>query len=107
MSPGKIASQAGHAFIGSFINCQDQETLASYHKDFPQSPGTKVVLHAKNLSDLVKTMEALKEAAVPHFLVTDSGHESFFNGEPTETALGFGPVRKDRVQHIIKRFHLC
>ncbi len=53
MTPGKIASQAGHAYLGAFLRCQElnPQLLAEYLKDFP---GTKVCLNGKNLDALLE-----------------------------------------------------
>ena len=106
MDAGKTASQAGHAYVGAFVRCQDRAILDAYHQDFPQSPGTKVCLKAKNLDQLLRAEAAAKEAGIPCFLVVDSGCPNFFNGEPTITALGIGPATKDQVKHITKKFQL-
>jgi peptidyl-tRNA hydrolase, PTH2 family len=105
MDAGKSASQAGHAYLGSFINAE-KSLQSEYHSEFPESPGTKVCLAAKNLSVLMRAKEEAEAAGVPVYLVTDSGCANFFNGEPTVTALGIGPATKSQVQHITKRFQL-
>jgi PTH2 family peptidyl-tRNA hydrolase len=105
MSPGKIASQAGHAYLGAAVQA-DPGLLAEYHQDFPASPGTKVCLQAKNLEQIMRAVEAAKQAGIPHFLVVDSGCENFFSGTPTVTALGLGPATKAEVNHITKKFQL-
>ena len=105
MESGKIASQAGHAYLGAFIHA-DKDLQTEYHSEFPASPGTKVCLAAKNLDQLLRAKEECEAAGVPVYLVTDSGCANFFNGEPTVTALGIGPATKTQVKHITKRFQL-
>lgn len=105
MSPGKTASQAGHAYLGAALQA-DSKTLAEYHCDFPQSPGTKVCLDAKSEEDILKARDMAAQAGIPHFLVVDSGCSNFFNGQPIITALGLGPAKKHEVKHITKRFQL-
>jgi peptidyl-tRNA hydrolase, PTH2 family len=106
MGPGKIASQAGHAYLGAFLRCEDPAIQAEYHKEFPQSPGTKVCLKARSLDQLLRAEQAALEAGLPVFRVVDSGCPNFFNGEPTITALGIGPATRDQVHHITKKFQL-
>lgn len=107
MSTGKTASQAGHAFLGAALHCQvsSPSTLAEYHKDLP-SPGTKVCLRAKSLDVIHRAQAAALQAGIPHFLVVDSGCESFFGGEPTVTALGLGPARRSEIDHITRKLQL-
>jgi PTH2 family peptidyl-tRNA hydrolase len=105
MDVGKSASQAGHAYLGAFIN-SDPSIQAEYHSDFPQSPGTKVCLRAKNLDHILRAETEAKTAGLSTFLVTDSGCPNFFNGEPIVTALGIGPATKEQTKQITKRFQL-
>jgi peptidyl-tRNA hydrolase len=106
MSPGKLAAQAGHAFLGAFLLCRNHSSLASYHKDFPASPGTKVCLKARNLDDLLRAEQAATAAGIPVFRVVDSGCRDFFGGEPVITAIGFGPATRAQVHQITKKLQL-
>jgi PTH2 family peptidyl-tRNA hydrolase len=105
MTEGKKVAQAGHAYLGAFINA-DPSIQKAYHSEFPAHPGTKVCLAAKNLHHLLRAKEEAEAAGIPTYLVTDSGCKNFFNGEPTVTALGLGPASKDQIKHITKRFQL-
>jgi PTH2 family peptidyl-tRNA hydrolase len=106
MSPGKIAAQAGHAYLGAFLLCQDPAILAEYHKDFPQSPGTKVCLAARNLAELLRVEQSAKIAGISTFRVVDSGCENFFGGKPIITALGLGPATKTQIHRITRKLKL-
>ena len=105
MDTGKISSQAGHAYLGAFINA-NSDLQKEYHTEFPEHPGTKVCLTAKNLEQLLRAKEQAEAAGIPAYLVTDSGCANFFGGEPTITALGIGPATKSKINHITKRFRL-
>lgn len=105
MAPGKIASQAGHAFLGAFSHA-DPITQMEYHKEMPLSPGTKVTLKCKNIVQLLRAEYAAQEAGLPVFKVIDSGCPNFFGGKPIVTALGIGPVTKEQAKHITKKFEL-
>ena len=106
MDVGKIASQAGHAYLGAFLQCKDSVTINKYHADFPASPGTKICLRVNSLDQLLMAEQQAEEAGLPFFKVVDSGCKNFFNGEPTVTALGIGPATKAQIHHITKRFKL-
>jgi peptidyl-tRNA hydrolase len=71
MSTGKITSQAGHAYLGSFLQCKDPETLQKYHSDFPSSPGTKICLKASNLDQLLLAEQQAKEVGISFFRVVN------------------------------------
>jgi len=106
MPPGKLASQAGHAFLGAFLQCLDHERLRQYHADFPASPGTKICLAARNLDQLLRAEQAARSASLGVFRVVDSGCQNFFCGRPVITALGFGPATRNEVAHITRKLQL-
>jgi PTH2 family peptidyl-tRNA hydrolase len=105
MDTGKTASQAGHAYLGAFVNA-DSDLQKEYHSEFPASPGTKVCLACKSLPHLLRAEEEAKAAGIPTFRVIDSGCENFFGGHPIITALGLGPATKEQIKHITRRFQL-
>jgi PTH2 family peptidyl-tRNA hydrolase len=105
MSPGKLSSQAGHAYLGAFVTTSPDKQN-TYHAELPASPGTKVCLKAKNLDQILRAKDLAAAAGIPHFLVVDSGCANFFDGQPVITALGIGPATKAEVHHITKKFQL-
>jgi PTH2 family peptidyl-tRNA hydrolase len=105
MSAGKIASQAGHAYLGAFLQCQQSSPplVVDYLRDFP---GTKVCLKAENLDSLLRAQAEANSSGIPCSLITDSGCPNFFDGKPIITALGLGPARSNQIKHITRRFQL-
>jgi peptidyl-tRNA hydrolase len=106
MTPGKMASQAGHAFLGAFLLCRNSPLLAEYHRNFPQSPGTKICLKARNLEEILRAEADALAAGLTPYKVVDSGCQNFFDGEPIVTALGIGPASKHQIQHITRKLQL-
>ena len=107
MPAGKIASQAGHAFLDSYLIARDLG-LSEAQEYRGDSHGTKVVLVAPTLAKLLDAQHAAEALGLPHALITDSGHilPPHFTGAPIVTALGIGPARRHQVQSITKRFRL-
>lgn len=107
MPPGKMASQAGHAFVNSFNKSLQErpEITQFYQRD---GIGTKVTLVAKNQEKLLAAYEYAKAAGIPCDLIIDQHHvlPPYFDGSPIITALGIGPARRDEVHHITKKFSL-
>lgn len=107
MPPGKLASQAGHAFLEAFLTAQKASpaSAALYAAD---PPGTKVVLRAKNLFELERARLECERLGIPHALITDSGHvlPPHFTGAPIVTALGFGPATREEVGRLTRRLAL-
>ena len=105
MGPGKIASQAGHAFLGSYLQTlkQNPDAAGLYLAD---GIGTKVCLAIPNLEWLLLVRDLLLQKDIPFVLIEDSGHKHFFNGKPTITALGVGPAKREEIHKIIGRFKL-
>lgn len=104
MSPGKCASQAGHAYLGAFLTAQPviPEVTAAYAADLP---GTKVCLQG-SMTAILRAQDELKAAGIPYFLVVDSGCANFFDGKPTVTALGFGPVAQGELPKFLAKLQL-
>ncbi len=103
MGLGKCCSQAGHAYIGAFLQ-SSQEVQKEYQGR--DGIGTKVCLAVSSLQRLIEAYELAKERGLPCVLIEDSGESQHcFNGVPTITAVGIGPVTKDQVP-FLKKFQL-
>lgn len=98
MNTGKTASQAGHAFLGAFLE-SPEDKKKEYHSD---GIGTKVCLVAKNLDDLSRYYHLAKNLGVPTVLIEDTGNNTCFNGMPTITAVGIGPINKQEASFLKK-----
>ena len=115
MPAGKMAAQAGHAFLEAFL-ASDRPSQDSYRA---LSVGTKVVLQA-SYPQILKLEAKLKRVAfsakvlsadihlihlIPWALIEDSGHVLLphFTGEPIVTALGIG--LHPEAQALVKNFH--
>ena len=107
MSPGKSASQAGHAFklLTKQIITEHPVLAADYFSDGDM--GTNIVLKSKNQFQLERAFHEAKAAGIPAELIIDSGHimPPHFDGSPIITALGIGPARREQINHITKRFN--
>lgn len=107
MSTGKIASQAGHAFLNAYLETLNNfpQIAKEYQKE---GIGTKICLNAKDLNKLLIIQDKLKAANINHCLIIDSGHicPPFFDGSPIVTALGIGPIYPLEVKSIIRRLKL-
>lgn len=107
MPAGKLAAQAGHAFLEAFLTAQGASpaSAALYAAD---PPGTKVVLTSRGLHDLLAAQHELDRLGIPHALITDSGHilPPHFDGQPIVTALGFGPATRGEVGRLTRRYAL-
>ena len=102
MTPGKLCSQAGHAYLGAFQASSGTPEHAAYAQ---LAPGTKVCFQG-DLADLGRVHAKLQQHGIPHFVVIDSGCLNFFDGQPICTAIGFGPATKAQIHHITRRLKL-
>jgi PTH2 family peptidyl-tRNA hydrolase len=107
MPPGKLASQAGHAYTDALFDCleKDPDTAMSYRRNNAIG-GSKVTIKCKNLGQLERAARECAEADIPHAVVKDRDHVLLphFTGEPVITALGIGPCTRSECRHITKRF---
>lgn len=104
MSPGKIAAQAGHAYLDAFLAARTlrPETIDPYKT----LHGIKIAMRAKSLPHLLETHEKLVLAGIPCALITDLGYygaREDLMGKATITALGVGPARRSEIDDIFKR----
>jgi len=100
MTTGKIASQASHAALNSFLTAS-KEVQKEYQGE--ENIGTKVCLNA-NVGKMVEAYNLATQAGLPCALITDSGPGSGFD-TPTLTAVGIGPCTKAQVP-FLKKFQL-
>jgi peptidyl-tRNA hydrolase len=103
MTTGKLASQAGHAFVDTADACKNKDPTR-----YAAYTGTKVVIEARDEEQLLRAYEQAKQAGLPCALIIDSGHilPPHFDGSPIITALGIGPAKRDEIHTITKRFQL-
>lgn len=107
MPSGKLAAQAGHAYLNSYLASLTSrpEIAVDYQRD---GIGTKVCLEASNEFRLLRAYEEAQRAGIPCALIIDQHHilPPHFTGDPIITALGLGPARAGEVRHITKKFNL-
>lgn len=102
MSAGKVASQAGHAYLGAYLK-STKEIQEEYHSD---GIGTKVCLVCPNMAKLAEAHALAIQNNLPCVMIEDTGDSVHcFNGVPTVTAVGIGPITKDQLP-ILRKFQL-
>lgn len=102
MPLGKLASQAGHAYLMSFLQA-DPIRQQYYTKN---GLGTKICLSVPNLNKLLALYDQICKLNLPCYLVEDTGRNTTFNNIPTISTLGVGPVTQQEVNHLFKRLSL-
>lgn len=98
MTPGKSASQAGHAFVASFSK-SSPEISSAYLAD---EGGTKVVLTCPDEATIWQVYKLACDAGLTCHLWV----ESDMGPDPVVTALGIGPVERNKVKPIVKDLKL-
>src|SRR5690606_13247145 len=98
MPPGKLASQAGHAYVESLMSASTERQEAYRRHGF----GTKICLGVKSLESLMILHNRLKTLEVPCALIEDTGRNTMFGGIPTISALGVGPLTHTERCHLRK-----
>jgi peptidyl-tRNA hydrolase len=103
MTAGKAASQAGHAFLDSFV-IAPPEIARAYLAD----GGTKIVLTVPDEQALCDLYHKARMAKLPCAMVVESNHimPPSFDGSPIVTAIGIGPVAKAQAREITKGLRL-
>lgn len=101
MPAGKLASQAGHAFLGAFL----QASAERRHDYSAAGIGTKICLRVANLPALILAYERARALGLPAALIEDAGRNTTFNGVPTLSALGIGPIFSHEAE-FLRRYPL-
>ena len=103
MTAGKAASQAGHAFLDSFLTAPTDITEA-----YLADGGTKIVLTVPGERQLVDAFHKAKAARLPCAMVVEQNHvmPPSFDGSPIPTAIGIGPVMRSQAREITRRLSL-
>jgi peptidyl-tRNA hydrolase len=98
MTTGKAASQAGHAFLDSYLTAPP-DIIQAYLAD----GGTKVVLRVANERELCDIYYKAKMLKLPCAMVVESEHvmPPVFDGSPIVTAVGIGPVEKSAAKQLL------
>ncbi len=102
MGKGKIAAQAAHASLMSYINALNIDE--SVVKEWLQEGEKKIVLKVTDETSLIKLFEAFKFKKVPCALVSDAGLTEV--PPNTKTALGIGPWFSKDLDQITGRLKL-
>lgn len=103
MTAGKAASQAGHAFLDSFLKASPDQTSA-----YMADGGTKVVLACADEKALCDIYYRARMAGLPCAMVVESEHimPPAFDGSPVVTAVGIGPCAKAEARPITRGLRL-
>ena len=95
MPPGKLAAQAGHAFLDCWMQAlkQTPERARLYHTE---GHGSKIVLTCPTVRELAAVQATALSLGYPTVQVIDANHVLLphFTGAPVVTAIGIGPITK-------------
>lgn len=107
MSIGKLAAQAGHAYLDAFLEAARLNPGIA-HLYLANGHGTKVCLAAPDEAALIAARDRAEMRNLPYALIIDSGHihPPDFLDQPIVTALGLGPLTQRQARPITDRFNL-
>jgi peptidyl-tRNA hydrolase len=107
MSIGKSIAQAGHAYLGSLSKAHHVSPKAAQtYSDLEIA--TKICLDGGSEASMLHLHDRLNLLNIPSFLVVDQGHVELphFDGNPTVTALGVGPLYRQSTPGFLKKLAL-
>lgn len=100
MPEGKLANQAGHAFVGAFARAP-----RNIAEEYMSGPGqAKIVLGVKNEAELLRMHELCKAAGLPTVVTKDQGRTVF--EDRTYTVMAVGPCRSGDLPKPFTRLRL-
>jgi PTH2 family peptidyl-tRNA hydrolase len=92
MSKGKIAAQAGHAFLGVFRIAQRLALPSEWIKAWSARGCAKITLKVENEEELDAVASAARAAGLPTLIIEDAGRTEVAAGTRTVCAIGPAPV---------------
>lgn len=98
MPPGKLAAQAGHAAVDSWIDSVCYKDRLDVCKAWRENGGAKICVAVQNVSDLHTIHHQMIEHQMPCALVEDAGHTVFAG--PTVTCIGVGPLWRSESESL-------
>ena len=107
MSPGKAIAQAGHAYLEAYLDATSTAPDAASAYSV-LSPGTKIALEGGRPESLHAIFDTCQDMGIPCRLVIDQSHIELphFDGSPTLTALGVGPIDRATARRLLGRLPL-
>jgi len=96
MRKGKIAAQCAHAAISAMHKAKTNKV-----RTWLRSGQKKIVLSVADDVQLMRLYNELATAGLVPALITDAGHTEF-NGVPTITCLGVGPVSDEQIDQFTR-----
>jgi PTH2 family peptidyl-tRNA hydrolase len=105
MSPGKAIAQAGHAYLEAALGASGSPEGDAYAM---LCPGTKITLAGGSEADMWRMAEKLRAAGLTPYPIIDRDHVELphFDGSPTLTAIGLGPISRDQAPGCLRKLKL-
>ena len=97
---GKMVAQAGHAYLHAYMDAYTRFTYDAVNYLCGQKGATKVALVVDTDQELRDLRETYKDTCGVS-LVVDAG-KTCFDGQPTITCLGLGPIDREVVGEDLK-----
>jgi peptidyl-tRNA hydrolase, PTH2 family len=101
LGKGKIASQAAHASLESYLLASRKTPKIT--EDWLFSGQKKIVLKVDSREELLKVFQEAK-SFFPTIIIKDAGFTQL--KEPDFTAVGIGPVKESEVDRFTKKYKL-
>lgn len=106
MSPGKAIAQGAHASVAAIKNGERDDSFVYGYEEWCRTGSTKIVLGAKNYSELSKIEDMANDAGIVNSgIIMDEGRTEF-GYQVTPTCIALGPATNLDIDKITKRLRL-
>lgn len=103
MRKGKIAAQAAHAVLNSFLDNSPRDactiSLTAMDIEWLKTGAAKICVYVESEHELEEIYHKASRAKLPCSIVTDAGFTEF-HGVPTKTVVAVGPARSADIDKI-------
>ncbi|MGL4562779.1 MAG: aminoacyl-tRNA hydrolase [Brevinema sp.] len=98
---GKLIAQGAHASVTAVFDGLSKSHTKQHVETWFREGQTKIVVYVTSEEELLDLWDQIKKTNLACSLIKDAG-KTEFGGQPTFTAIGFGPAPIDQIDPITK-----
>ncbi len=102
---GKLIAQGAHASVSAVFDGLSKQTTKSHVEKWIHQGQAKIAVYVHSEEELLDLWVKIQETGLACSLIRDAG-KTEFGGEPTLTAIGFGPAPIELIDPITRHLPL-
>ncbi|MGL4367306.1 MAG: aminoacyl-tRNA hydrolase [Brevinemataceae bacterium] len=102
---GKLIAQGAHASVSAVFDGLSKQTNKNHVEQWFKHGQAKIAVYVQSEEELMELWTKIQASGLACSLIRDAG-KTEFGGEPTYTAIGFGPGPTDLIDPITRHLPL-